>query len=51
MLPSMLLKRLGAHGDGWGTLIGAVITAPELTDVDGLLERAGIIDLDGIERP
>jgi hypothetical protein len=31
--------------------LGAIITAPSLLDVDALLEEAGIIELEGVERP
>jgi hypothetical protein len=50
-LPRMLLKHLGASSDGSGVELGAIITAPSLLDVDALLEEAGIIELEGVERP
>ena len=50
-LPRMLLKHLGASSDGSGVELGAIITAPSLLDVDSLLEEAGIIELEGVERP
>ncbi|KAF2421213.1 hypothetical protein EJ08DRAFT_738278 [Tothia fuscella] len=49
MLPLALLKYLGVPDPR--AELGSIITAPSLLDVDYLLEDAGIIGIDGVERP
>jgi hypothetical protein len=50
-LPIKLLKYLGVENPTAGADLGSIITAPNLFVVDELLSDAGIIDVEGIQRP
>ena len=50
-LPMMLLRHLGVKNSASGRELGSIITASSLFVVDELLQDAGIIELNGIERP
>ena len=50
-LPINLLKCLGVENPAAGADLGSIITAPNLFVVDELLSDAGIIDIEGIQRP
>ena len=47
----MLLKHRGAENSTAGGELGPIITASRLFVVDELLEDAGIIEVNGLERP
>lgn len=49
-LPIRLLKHIGARYLTTASELGAIITAPDLSSVDSLLQAAGIIEVDGIRR-
>jgi hypothetical protein len=50
-LPMTLLKHLGVQNPLSGAALGSILTATNLFVVDELLQHAGIIEVEGIERP
>ncbi|KAF2499755.1 hypothetical protein BU16DRAFT_504059 [Lophium mytilinum] len=50
-LPITLLQHFGVPKDANGAELGSIITESSLFVIDGLLEQAGIIEVEGIMRP